>query len=224
MQGVDPALRLALLAALTAALLTSAAVAWAACSAASVTARLGLLPGRAGAGALALLAAGLLALSHGLDQTLSLLGLRETSQLIEYDVAVASAPQAAWPWLLLGLAAAPGIGEEIFFRGLVQRGLVPRLGRSGAVVAASAVFGALHGDPVHAGGAFVLGLYLGAVAEISGSTRAAIACHVINNLAAVGGIALPEERAMPSWLVAAAGIGAAALALDAGRRLLGRSP
>jgi membrane protease YdiL (CAAX protease family) len=185
--------------------------------------RLGLRPGLAGTAAVLILALGMLGLSHALDQLINLLGLRATSQLAQLDAAMAGAPETAWPWMLLGLAVAPGIGEEIFFRGLLQRGLKRWLGRAGAVVATAAAFGALHGDPVHAAGAFGLGLYLGAVAELSGGTRAAIACHVLNNLAAVGGMALPPQQVLPPEALAVAGLCMAGLALYGARRLLRRS-
>jgi len=222
-EGLEPAYRLAALAALTAAFLTCAAVGWAACERLPVLDRLGLRPGLAGTATVLLLALGMLGLSHALDQLINLLGLRATSQLAQLDAAMAGAPETAWPWMLLGIAVAPGIGEEIFFRGLLQRGLGRWLGQAGAVVATAALFGALHGDPVHAAGAFGLGLYLGTVAELSGGTRAAIACHVLNNLAAVGGMALPPQQVLPSEALAVAGLCMAGLALYGARRLLRRS-
>lgn len=220
----DPALRMALVGAFTAGYLTSFAVLFTAFGPTPVLERLGLQRGRAGAGTVALLAVGLLALSHALDQILSLVGLREASRLAEYDVVVAAASQATWPWLLLGLVIGPGIGEELLFRGILQRALARWIGRAGAVVGAAAAFGVIHGDPVHSSAAFFMGLYLGVVAELTGGTRAAIACHVVNNLVAVGGAVLLEAGTPSSWFVAAAEIGAAALILLSARRLLGRSP
>jgi membrane protease YdiL (CAAX protease family) len=221
-EGLEPAFRLAALASLSAALLLLAAVTWASLGRRPLLERLGLQPGLAGAGTVLLLAVGLLGLSQALDQIIELLGLRATSQLAQYDAAVAGAPELAWPFLLLGLAVAPGIGEEIFFRGLVQRGLTRWLGRAGAVLAASAAFGALHGDPVHAAGAFGLGLYLGAVAELTGGTRAPIACHVLNNLAAVGSVALPQPLPLPSGTLVAVGLAVAGFSLLTASRLLRR--
>lgn len=221
-EDLAPASRLAALAALTSGFLLLAALAWAACGRRPLVERLGMGTGVAGPGAVLLLAAGLLGLSHALDQIIQILGLRAASQLAQYDEAIVAAPEAAWPWLLLGLAVAPGICEEIFFRGLVQRGLVRWLGRAGAVVAAALLFGLMHGDPVHAAGAVGLGLYLGSVAEMTGGTRAAIACHVVNNLAAVAGVALPPERPASPEALAAAGLGLAGAALWGARRLLDR--
>ena len=54
-----------------------------------------------------------------------------------------------------------------------------------AMVAASTAFAILHIDvsAVHIVLAFVLGLYLGYVVELTGSTLPAIVCHVVNNVA-----------------------------------------
>jgi membrane protease YdiL (CAAX protease family) len=56
-----------------------------------------------------------------------------------------------------------------------------------AVLATSTAFGALHLDPaalsvVHMAQALAMGIYLGFVAEISGSTLPAVVCHVVNNI------------------------------------------
>jgi len=210
---LPPGLLLAAQAGSTATLLCLFAVGGAALGTQPVVERLGLGPGRTSLGVVLLLAIGLLGLSHALDQAIDLLDLRQQSHLAQYDAAVARAPASAWPWILLGLGVAPGIGEELFFRGFLQRGFQSWLGRAGAVVATAAIFGAFHGELVHAAGAFVLGLYLGSVAEISGSVRAPIACHVLNNVAAVGGVALPQQAVVPATALAAAGLSIAALAL-----------
>jgi membrane protease YdiL (CAAX protease family) len=47
---------------------------------------------------------------------------------------------------------------------------------------ASLLFGAAHMDAVQGPMAALLGLYLGAITEWTGSIRPAIACHVANNL------------------------------------------
>lgn len=223
-QDLTPGLRLAALAGGTATLLTLVAFAWAAYGRRPVAERLGLRRGRAGMAVVLLLVLGLLGLSHALDQLIEVLELRTSSQLAQYDAAIFGEPTSSWPWMLLGLGIAPGIGEEIFFRGLLQRGFRPWLGRMGALLAAASIFGAFHGDPVHAVGAFFLGLYLGCVAEISGGTRAAISCHVLNNVAAVGlGALLPLEALPAGPLAVGGGAAVAGLALYAAWRLVGKA-
>lgn len=216
----NPGLQLAAQAAGTSALLTLVAVFWAALGTRPVVERLGLGRARASAGLVLLLALGLLGLSHALDQLIHRFDLRDASHLARLDAAIGGEPQSSWTWMLLGLGLAPGFGEEIFFRGCVQRGLHRRLRRGGAVAVTAVLFGAFHGDWVHAGGAFVLGLYLGAIAEIGGGTRPAIACHVLNNLAAVAGMAVPLAPLLPAEWLATLGLAVAGLALVAAARRL----
>jgi membrane protease YdiL (CAAX protease family) len=108
---------------------------------------------------------------------------------------------------------APGIAEELLCRGLVQRWLEPRLGGALAVLAGGLFFGALHVDPVHAGLAAVLGVYLGAIALRTGSVRAPIACHVLNNTVAVVSAARLPEEVLGGVAGAVSGFAVAALCL-----------
>src|SRR5207245_1610931 len=84
--------------------------------------------------------------------------------------------------VVLGVVA--GSAEEIFFRGYMQSRLREHWRPGLAVVATSAAFAALHIDvsAVHMVLAFALGLYLGFVAEMTGSTLPCIVCHVVNNI------------------------------------------
>jgi membrane protease YdiL (CAAX protease family) len=147
--------------------------------------RLGLGPGRLPGRWLAVLVVGAVSVSHGLDGVLELTGLREQSSLASFDFTLAGAQGRVLLLALVGIGVAPGIAEELLCRGLVQRGLEARLRPLVSVPLASAFFGALHLDPVHAVFAAVLGLYLGVAAWLAGSIRAAIACHAVNNLLAV---------------------------------------
>lgn len=148
--------------------------------------RLGLARGRLPPRMLALLVLGVLALSFAADASLRGRGLRDRGTLQTFDRAVAEARGPSLLASALALGLAPAVGEELFFRGLVQRGLEARFGAGVAIPVAAILFAAVHGDAVHALAALVLGLYLGAVAHLSGSIRSAIACHAANNLAAVG--------------------------------------
>jgi membrane protease YdiL (CAAX protease family) len=85
---------------------------------------------------------------------------------------------AAWPLIALS----PGISEELFFRGMLQRGLG---NRTKAVVLAGLAFAFFHMDPHHVVGVIPIGLYLGFVAARSGSTIVAMVCHIANNTAAL---------------------------------------
>jgi membrane protease YdiL (CAAX protease family) len=165
--------------------LAGIALAGASLSRAPLRRRLALGPGRIPPLLLATLVVGTVAVSHGLDGSIELLGLRETSSLASFDFTLAGARGRALLLALVGIGLAPAIGEELLCRGLVQRGLLARFRPSVAIPLAAAFFGALHVDPVHAVSAGLLGLYLGLAAYLAGSTRAAIACHAVNNLLAV---------------------------------------
>jgi membrane protease YdiL (CAAX protease family) len=184
--------------------------------------RLGLARGKASAAGVALAAAGTLALSGALQFTANALALTPGSTLERLE-SVARAAAPSQPWLvLLAFGVAPGIGEELLFRGAIQRSLARALGAAGIPLAALA-FGLLHLDPVHSPAAFVLGLYLGAVAWRADATWPAMACHVANNCAAAlpsvaPAIALPQPE---SWPEAAVWLAAGASALAAFARLSG---
>jgi hypothetical protein len=135
---------------------------------------------------------GFVALSSGLHQSLVSLELRETGSLAEIDAVVREARARAPSFLLalLALGIAPGFGEELLFRGFIQRGLVSRLGPPFGVLLSAALFGLAHLDPVHSVLAFLLGAYLGVVTQLSGSIRTAILCHLLNNTLGVLGPSL----------------------------------
>jgi membrane protease YdiL (CAAX protease family) len=163
--------------------------------------RLGLRRGRLASGSLAALIMGTVALSAALDSTLDVTGWRERSALPEFDAQLAGARGRSLQLALLAFGVVPGVAEELLCRGLIQRGLEARVGPAAAIAATALLFGALHIDPVHAVSAAVLGLYLGVVCWLAASVRAAIACHVVNNLVAVVsvayGIGAPAALAIP---------------------------
>ena len=76
----------------------------------------------------------------------------------------------------------PAVGEELFFRGFVQRGLEERLRPGVAIVVASVAFALWHVDPFQALPAFAIGLWLGVVAYACGSVWPAILGHFQMNL------------------------------------------
>ena len=175
--------------------------------------RLGWVPGRLSSPQVFALAVGTLALSHGLDGVLQLTDLRGESVIADLDAELAGARGRVLALSLVGIGLAPGIGEELLCRGLIQRGLVVRLGPAAGIGLASLVFGALHADPVHAAAASVLGLYLGIVAWLAGSVRAAITCHVTNNLGAVSLAAFDLQTGLHTASAIVVGFALAGLAL-----------
>jgi membrane protease YdiL (CAAX protease family) len=173
---------------------------------------------------IALLVIGTLGVSHALDVAAELAGLRDQSALVELERALAGASGVGFWLALLGIGLAPAFGEELLCRGLVQRGLEPRLGAAPAVLLSALFFGALHLEPVHSGLAAMLGLYLGTVAVLAGSIRAAILCHAVNNLVAVTLTTRLPELLQPGPATALAGLAVAAAALIVAARALRRGP
>jgi membrane protease YdiL (CAAX protease family) len=147
-------------------------------------ARLRLRPGWETGPTLAVMALGLLALGQALDSATVLLGLDErgTLVLIRRVLEQTRGPDLFAAVVVLGLGASAV--EEIFFRGYMQARLGERWSPPAAVLASSAAFAILHVDVslVYMGLALALGLYLGFVAQLSGSTLPAIVCHVVNNV------------------------------------------
>jgi len=174
--------------------------------------RLGLGRGALPISTSVVLVVGFVALSAGLHQWLVAQELRYTGSLGEIDAVVREARARAPSFLLalLALGIAPGFGEEVFFRGLIQRGLVPRLGALWGVLLAAGIFGLAHFDLVHSSLAFLLGAYLGVVTQLAGCIRTAILCHVLNNALGVlapalvpGALAIGGTRAIPLLLALA---------------------
>ena len=85
----------------------------------------------------------------------------------------------AFSMFLYGSVLAP-VSEEILFRGLVQKELMP-FGRRFAVFCSAFTFGIFHGNLLQSGFAFLVGLVLGYVAS-EYSIVWAMLLHMINNL------------------------------------------
>ena len=87
--------------------------------------------------------------------------------------------------LFLLLAVAAPVVEELMFRGLLLRGLAGRMPGWAALVISSAVFAAVHFQPVQFVGLFVAGLTFGGLALAYGRLGPAIMAHVCFNASTV---------------------------------------
>jgi len=83
---------------------------------------------------------------------------------------------------VLTIGIAPGIAEELLFRGYIQTRLTRRWGAGVGIAITALLFGVMHMDLVHGGFALVMGLFLGYLTERSGSIRPAMICHATNNI------------------------------------------
>ncbi len=94
-------------------------------------------------------------------------------------------PAAAAALFALAVIAAP-VTEELLFRGWIYTGLRFHWGLWPALLTTSALFAFAHYEDTHvyASAVFPIGLALGAIRERTGSVKASIVFHAINNLAA----------------------------------------
>jgi len=144
-------------------------------------ATLRLLPGRETGPDLAAAVLGMLTLGQALDSLTMLVGLGRTGSMpaIRQALTGVQGGDLFAAVVVLGLLA--GGAEELFFRGYMQSRLRAAWRPATAVVVTSVAFALLHMEWIHASMALVLGLYLGALTERTGSVLPAIVCHVVNN-------------------------------------------
>ena len=136
-----------------------------------------------GAGAVAALPAGfvaLLALLARGDHVQA--GFEHFSVAMHDPVATA----AAVTLTLVGGAGVDPLVEEVVFRGVLFGGLAGRLGVLPAALLSSAVFGAVHGDPLAFIPIAVGGLICALAYAATGNLLVAVALHALNNLIGLG--------------------------------------
>jgi membrane protease YdiL (CAAX protease family) len=125
---------------------------------------------------------GLLALGEAFDLCLVLLGARYWGALGFFHEATARMSGVTIVLMLLVAGPVAAGAEELFFRGFVQTRLAARFRRRPAIGITAAGFALFHLDPVHAGFALAVGLFLGWLTELAGSIRPAIGAHLANNV------------------------------------------
>lgn len=135
-------------------------------------------PGRALVAWLGTLAAGSLA-------TYVLEPLRQASDLLtRFGESARNAPPALFAMLLLVGAVAPGICEELMFRGLLQTRLIQRWGPLGGILFTAFLFGVYHFDVRQGLAAMAMGWWLGWFSWRDGSTVNVAFGHMLNNATA----------------------------------------
>lgn len=87
--------------------------------------------------------------------------------------------------LLLAIAVAPAIGEEVIFRGVIGRGLIARHGILAGVVMTSLLFAAVHIHPAHVVALLPLAFFIHLVYLTTRSFLAPMLLHFLNNALAV---------------------------------------
>lgn len=91
-------------------------------------------------------------------------------------------PAMSVPFVLF-ISLVPAIGEELLFRGYIQRRLLERWSPALAIGIASTIFALFHVMPHWVVSIFPLGIWLGVVAWRSGSIYPGMLCHAFANAA-----------------------------------------
>jgi membrane protease YdiL (CAAX protease family) len=99
-----------------------------------------------------------------------------------------------WPFAVLVIGLGPGIGEELWCRGFLGRGLVGRYGPVLGVVFTSFFFGLLHVDPAQGLAVMLMGLWLHFVYLTSRSLWLPMLLHFLNNALAVVASRIPALK------------------------------
>ncbi len=170
--------------------------------------------GRAGA----LACAGGVGLALIFDALTSALRVRPSgpSELISRAISASSGPGGqALRLLVLSLVVAAVVaplGEELLFRGYMQRRLVQRWGPAAGVLVTAALFGLIHMDKLQTPFALALGVMLGWIAVRSGSILPALLAHAAVNAWAVVESHLRLSPHTPAACALVAALGVALLA------------
>ena len=133
----------------------------------------------------ALVAAGMLTLTHVLGQLIVVLGLEQVGSLAEFNRMFESWTRPERLRMLPILALCPGVAEEIFFRGYALTKLELAIGFRPAMVVTAILFGLIHLDPIHSIAATAMGLYLAYAIHLTQSLWTTVIAHILNNALAV---------------------------------------
>ena len=146
-----------------------------------VLVRLRLAPTRASAAGLVATIVGMAGLSLACGAASDLLGERGQGAMGMISHALERPTPGRLMVAIATIAIAPGVAEEMFFRGMVQTTLTSRAGRWPSIIVTALGFGLMHLDPRQGVVAFVAGLFLGWVSERFGGIRPSMAAHICNN-------------------------------------------
>jgi membrane protease YdiL (CAAX protease family) len=115
------------------------------------------------------------------------------------------AQSASLPVMLLVIAVAPAIAEELVFRGVIGRGLVARWGIVPGVLITSCLFAAVHFHPAHALAVVPLGIAMHLVYLATRSFWAPMLLHFLNNAWATVATKMATSEISPAVDIAGAG-------------------
>lgn len=106
----------------------------------------------------------------------------ESQSLVDLVALSAFGDPIVFAIFALSLSLAPGITEELAFRGIILRGLESSVSPKAAILVSAFVFALFHLEPLHIILAFPGGVFFGYLVIRTGSIIPAIAAHIFNNL------------------------------------------
>lgn len=172
-------------------------------------ARLRLGPGRLSGRELSVATLGGLALSNTVDALARHLPAYEASNLQVFNTLFRGGA-VGLPYLILIIAVAAPLSEELLFRGAVQTRFGERFGTRLGLLLTSVCFAVVHFDYIHSAFALLMGLYLGWVCDLAASCRASFVVHACNNFAAVVSTVWAEpDGLLNSWSAVVIGVAVA---------------
>jgi membrane protease YdiL (CAAX protease family) len=169
--------------------------------------RLRLGPSRASAAGVVAAVLGMAGLSLASGGLTDLIGLGGRGTMGTIARALERATPVQLAMAVVTIAIAPGVAEEIFFRGFVQTELAVRWRRWPAIVVTALGFGLIHLDFIQGATAFVAGLFLGWIAERFRGIRPTMAAHAFNNAAFIVLASFGHDDETRSGSAAAVAIG-----------------
>jgi membrane protease YdiL (CAAX protease family) len=126
-------------------------------------------------------------LTHLNDLAMRLMGLKEgadaQAKLIKEGIERAQESGIA-PTMAM-FVIVPPLCEEVFFRGVLFRGLLKRFGPAVSLAGTSLLFAAFHPMDVQKFLMVFVGAYFGVLVYLTGSLWASILAHAVNNLAVI---------------------------------------
>ena len=124
---------------------------------------------------------GAMSVSFLFSGVVALLGIHQSGTLKLMGDAFKTLTPTELAFAIAIVGVGPGFAEEFLFRGYAQTRLVQRWGRWPAIWITATLFGVMHMDLLQSPFAFGFGIYLGYLAEKSGSIRPTMVCHAVNN-------------------------------------------
>ena len=126
-------------------------------------------------------------LTHVQDLAIRLLGLKEKAdaQVKMIQEGIEQAQESGVAITMAAFVVVPPFCEEIFFRGILYRGLRNRFGIGVALAGTTILFAAFHPMDVQKFLMLFVGAYFGLLVYLTGSLWAGILAHAVNNLAVI---------------------------------------